>query len=102
MVARLEKQDDVLKAEFLKKIQAKIAAEKDSMKERLEDTVPSLISLVLKPVFGVAFDVRKWLNGTGKTKVNLPPEEWIKPVVVFTNASWLKTKIAACQFLTVH
>ncbi len=35
--------------------------------------------------------IRKWLEQTGMFNLSFPPEEWIKPIVVFTRASWLKT-----------
>jgi len=190
-MARIVKQDDNLKNEFLKRIKAKVVAEKEAMRDRVDEQVPSLVAKVLKPVFGVAFDIgrgmdkfkgntgegivsaklkfglsddwvlmndvivepepevfaqtdhiligsaglfiietkawqgsftgfkdkwkrregnkwvdcdsptkqnyrhvkliRKWLDGTGLVKVELPAKEWIHAAVIFTNSSWLKT-----------
>ncbi|NLK52529.1 MAG: hypothetical protein GX295_08815 [Syntrophomonadaceae bacterium] len=63
-MARLVEQSEELRKEFQKRIKGKVAAEKDAMKERLDEAVPSLIATVLKPVFGVAFDI-----GRGKDKL---------------------------------
>ena len=190
-MARIVKQDDDLRQEFLKRIQAKVAADKEAMKDRVDEHVPSLIAKVLKPIFGVAFDfgrgmdkfkgntgegivsyklksvlsddwilmndvivepepevfaqtdhvligppgifiietkawegaftgfkdkwkrkegnkwlacssptiqnyrhvklIRKWLDGTGLVKVDMPAKEWVHAAAVFTNVAWLKT-----------
>lgn len=34
--------------------------------------------------------ISRWLEKTGVIKVSYPAAQWIKPVVVFTRASWLK------------
>ncbi|MEL7566241.1 MAG: hypothetical protein AAGU27_15335 [Dehalobacterium sp.] len=34
--------------------------------------------------------LRKWLEGTKIVDINLPASKWIIPVVVFTQAQWLK------------
>ncbi len=191
MVARIVCQDEAIREDFRKRILAKVQAEKDSMKKRIDDNVPSFISWAVKPLASMAFDIqrnkdnnkgeggelnvgihlrlvlskewilmndvvvepepevfaktdhiaieppgmfvietkawdgaftgykdrwkrkegnkwvschsptkqnfrhvnllRKWLEQTGMFNLSFPAEQWIKPVVVFTRASWLKT-----------
>lgn len=42
-----------MRNEFLKRIQDKVVAEKEAMKERLDDMAPSLLAKFLKPSAGV-------------------------------------------------
>lgn len=35
--------------------------------------------------------IRKWLDATGKIRIDLPPDQWVHAAVTFTNASWIKT-----------
>jgi len=191
MVARIVRQDEAIREDFRKRILAKVQAEKDSMKERIDDIVPSFLAWAVKPLAGLAFDmqrnkdnnkgeggelnvgihlrlvlskewilmndvvvepepevfaqtdhiaigpagvfvietkawdgaftgykdrwkrkegnkwischsptqqnlrhvklIRKWLEQTGMFNLSFPAEEWIKPIVVFTRAAWLKT-----------
>lgn len=86
MVARLVHQDDGIREEFLKRIKAKVQAEREAMKGRLEEVVPSLLATVLKPVFGVAFDISrgidKFKGNSGEVNVSVKlrlglSDEWV-------------------------
>ncbi len=85
-MARIAEQDDNLRKEFLKRIQAKVQTKKDLMHKKADDELPSLISKVLKPVLGVAFDyyrgVEKLKGDIGETNVSLKlrlglPGDWV-------------------------
>ena len=41
------------------RILAKVQQEKDSMKQRIDDNVPSFISWAIKPLAGLAFDIQR-------------------------------------------
>lgn len=68
MVTRLEKQDDLLRNEFLIRIQAKEAAEKEALKEKVRGEVSSLLAKVVNPILGAAFDFYRNID---KAKGNL-------------------------------
>ena len=53
------RQDKAIQDEFRKRILAKVQAEKEAMKERVDEVVPSFVAWALKPIFGVAFDIQQ-------------------------------------------
>lgn len=60
MVARIVRQDEEIRREFQKRILAKVQQDKDSMKQRIDDNVPSFISWAVKPLAGLVFDIQRY------------------------------------------
>jgi hypothetical protein len=86
IVARIAEQDDNLRKEFLKRIQAKVQNKKDLMHKKADEELPSFLSKVLKPVLGVAFDyyrgIEKLKGNVGETNVSVKlrlglPGDWV-------------------------
>ncbi len=75
MVARLVKQDETIKKEFQKKIQAKIEAEKEVLSEYKKPT--SLFGSLKEAIFGDPADKQRKANqqkgDTGKAEVAVNP-----------------------------
>jgi hypothetical protein len=59
LLARIVRQDETIRREFQQRILAKVQQEKDSMKQRIDDNVPSFISWAIKPLAGLAFDIQR-------------------------------------------
>jgi len=59
MPARVVSQDESTREEFRKRILAKVQAEKDTIKQKIDDNVPSFISWAVKPLAGLAFDMKR-------------------------------------------
>lgn len=59
MPARIVSQDEGAREEFRKRIQAKVQAEKDDMKQKIDETVPSFLSWAFRPLAGLAFDMKR-------------------------------------------
>ncbi|OPX83530.1 MAG: Nuclease-related domain protein [Pelotomaculum sp. PtaB.Bin104] len=86
MVARLVKQDDVLRKEFLRKVQAKIEAEKEVLKQYKPEEPSSFLGMVFKNIFGDSSDRQmreaqlKGIKGEADVAVKLRlglPDEWV-------------------------
>jgi len=75
MPARIVSQDERTREEFRKRSQAKVQAEKDIMKQKIDETVPSFISWAVKPLAGLAFDIKRNSDNSkgerGESKVSL-------------------------------
>ncbi|MEL7566240.1 MAG: nuclease-related domain-containing protein [Dehalobacterium sp.] len=65
MVAKIIRQAPYIKEEFRKRIQAKVAMEKEDMKKSIDEELPSLLAWITKPIFGTAFDIKR--NKQNKT-----------------------------------
>lgn len=59
MVARLVRQDDTIRNEFIKRINAKVAAEKEIYQEYKSKKPASLLDNLLETIFGDSFDARR-------------------------------------------
>lgn len=59
MPARLMRQNPSVQEEFRKRIQAKVELEKEAMKKRVDEEVPSFVAWALKPIFGIVFDIQR-------------------------------------------
>lgn len=52
------RQNEALKELFRRKIQEKVARERDKVLKRIDDELPSWIAWALKPVAGISFDMQ--------------------------------------------
>ncbi len=59
MPARVMRQNEAIKELFRRKIQEKVAREKEKMFRRIDDETPSWIAWALKPVAGISFDMHR-------------------------------------------
>lgn len=86
MPARIMRQKKEIKELFRQKIKEKVAREKEKMKNRIDEELPSWIAWALKPIAGASFDLQRRRDDkcgeAGEDKAALGfwlllPKEWV-------------------------